>query len=196
MFYFIKKFQNAIKMALIKKSRLILIICVVTILFFTIQFILKSNLNDRLNDTTRRLFLQDESNLLLNKLSINNASRRITRNKQKISQVRIPLDENNQPSVENQLPFFNRLNHIYNFSLYYIEEPNETPSRDETKFVGIESENRIIDRTLIKKYDVDLAIDLQNVKGINKNKLFLYKPDSNGYFKCLNSNVNIKFNLK
>lgn len=169
--------------ALIRRSRLILLILIVTILFFTIQFTLKSNLNDRQSNIATQSL--NKTRLISNKP--NGVSTKI---KQRRSQIRIPLDENNEPELRHQLPFYNRLNHVYNFSLYYIEESTEI-DKEKTQFVEIESENRLINRGLIKKYDVDLAVDLDSVKGINKNKLHLYKPEADGFFKCLNSNVNL-----
>jgi hypothetical protein len=104
----------------------------------------------------------------------------ITKKKQitqrnKIVHLKVNLDSYKNPLLVDQLPFFNRLNWHFNFSL--IDEPfeNDEQTNDELNLteISINSANRI-------KFDS---------RGIEKSKLFLYKADAHGLFKCLNSDV-------
>ena len=118
-----------------------------------------------------------------------------------MTQFKIPLDNDFKPELINLLPFYHRLNH-FNFTPYLIDEPveyeleSELSTKRMSTFVGIESQNRLINKNLLKNYEIDLAIyhiDLNTIRGINKDKKFLYKPGKDGRFKCLNSNVIICF---
>lgn len=189
-----------------KKSRrqLLSILFIAAIIFITIQFLIINNFNTTtiaiLTDQTEP---KNQNNVIINKILMNkmqttssDSSSNKYRAKRK-SQFKIPLDSNNQPELVNLLPFYHRFNHFNNFSLYFIDDPAimiSTTAIKKSTFIGIESENRMIDLSLLKKDDIDLDhINLDNIKGINKMNKLLYKPDSDGYFKCLNSNVNYFF---
>ena len=175
------------KMALVKKSRLVVLLTIATVIFISIQVLFFNSLKSVLTDSASNdIFLN--RTIIIRQL----VNRETRKQSQKVSQFKIPLDEDNQPELVNLLPFYNRLNH-FNFTLYFIDEPAEIAKTSKSQFVAIESENRLTDKTLLKKYDADLTTDLKSFRGININKLYLYKPDANGYFKCLNSNVIIIF---
>ncbi len=199
--------KKKIMFCFLKKSRrqLLSILFIAAIIFITIQFLIINNFNSTTTIailTTDKTEPTNQNNVIINKILMNKiqttsgGSSNEYRAK-RISQFKIPLDSNNQPELVNLLPFYHRFNHFNNFSLYFIDDPalisttTAIKTQKKSTFIGIESENRMIDLSLLKKDDIDLDhINLDNIKGINKMNKLLYKPDSDGYFKCLNSNVN------
>ncbi len=110
-----------------------------------------------------------------------------------VTELLIPLfGEQHQPSLFNMLPFYHKKN-SFNFSVvnvirYKQARPALHSVADKNQFLNIETENRQIDADRLK---ANIQDDSQyiNIRGINKNDFELYKPDSRGLFKCLNSNV-------
>ncbi len=194
-------------MASMRKSRVLFLVCIAATMFITIQFLIYHKLKSFVTDFSigsRSESQLNENRIILSKILKSNQyiqsestlHSKLSRQRKKMVQFRIPVDSDSNPELINLLPFYNRLNH-FNFTSYLVDEPDvyEVDSKLSTRrmstFVGIESENRLIDKSLLKNYEIDLDIhiDLNNIRGINKHKKFLYKPGKDGRFKCLNSNV-------
>ncbi len=116
----------------------------------------------------------------------------------------IPLDTNKQPYLFHMLPFYHRINYV-NFSHAMVESLvlvddfsslAKLVNTTQVTFVNIEEENRIKNMAVLKDSDlVQLPIsenkeEINSIRGVKIDKLHLYKPDSNGFFKCIDSNVN------
>lgn len=116
--------------------------------------------------------------------------------KQRLVEIDIPLDDRHRPYLINLLPFYNKKNY-FNFSTRFVlvdsDESQTTTTTPTTgskgQFLNIESENRRIslreDWTLTESKSNEQV----SLRGINKQKASLYQSDSDGMFKCLNSNV-------
>ena len=112
----------------------------------------------------------------------------------------IPLDVNRQPFLRDALPFFNNKN-SYNFSLISVirTEKIDNSGKEEkpSDFLAIEQENRQINSNRLSRNAKlggrKVEDYYRSIRGINKEKYELYKPDSNGLFKCLNSNQKIPY---
>ena len=108
----------------------------------------------------------------------------------------IPLDTNKQPQLIHILPFNNMKNILKNLNLVQVAETNRKyEAVREDHFLNIESENRKIDADQLGLNNGNNKLRdntyYLNIRGINKENFEFYKPDSNGLFKCLNSNVSI-----
>lgn len=127
-----------------------------------------------------------------NWLKMNNFQTHVTNKKQKKtkkSEIFIPLDPNGLPHLVNMLPFYHKYNY-FNFSSVYVydyelekAEIEQLGQKEQNRFVNIEEEHR-----LVKNIENINQVTLE-IKGIDIRKANFYKPDENGQFKCLNSNV-------
>jgi hypothetical protein len=117
----------------------------------------------------------------------------------------IPLDSHYQPYLFHMLPFYHRINYV-NFSrvmvesLVLVDDFNNFPklvNTTQVTFVNIEDENRIKNKAILKDSDLvqlpnsEDKQEFNHIRGVKLDKLHLYRPDSNGLFKCIDSNVNI-----
>jgi hypothetical protein len=114
-----------------------------------------------------------------------------------VTELLIPLHgEQRQPSLVNMLPFYHKKN-SFNFTIVQViryknaNKPSPNAINDRSQFLNIETENRQIDTDRLRANSHDDSTYI-NIRGINKNDFELYKPDSSGLFKCLNSNVIIE----
>jgi hypothetical protein len=117
-------------------------------------------------------------------LKINNHQRDVTIKKHKKSEILISFKPNGQPHLIDMLPFYHKNNH-FNFSSVYVYDyelekiySQRSGQKEPNRFVINEEHGRV--------QNIEQPL---NIKGIDIRKANLYKPDENGQFKCLNSNV-------
>jgi hypothetical protein len=82
-----------------------------------------------------------------------------------IAEILVPLEGDKHPSVFRMLPFHHKKN-FFDFETTMVSERLVSVSKNDEKRL---------------------------IRGVNKLKAHLYQPDSQGMFKCLNSNVNVEF---
>ena len=198
-----------------RKYHILLAIIGFTVIFFLFQFLFIFD-HSLTNSPARRLnprfdsYVDNDNNKLLSKIKnriVWPSTKQPTTpkkafkptNRAKKAQIQIPLDEFYRPHLIYLLPFYHR-NSFFNFSIIYVNEQNEQIKPDEsrspikqnssTDFLNIESENRVVDVNLLRTYDFEFSkAPDASLRGVNKDKMSLYLPNSNNEFQCLNSNV-------
>lgn len=134
----------------------------------------------------------------LNKQTIMNNLKSEALIRTKSTLIDIPTDYNDKkPILLYQLPFYHKYNY-FNFSIITVEADTIKPilvnktKTSKNQFINIELENRIVDVSMLKQYEFSTEKPVEagkNLRGINLDKMHMYLPDSDGMFKCLNSNV-------
>lgn len=125
-----------------------------------------------------------------------------------VSEIRIPLDSRLQPRLFYALPFHNKKNNEAWFTnltrvdvtrraapLQLNRQLNQLLKSVNSEFLSIETENRIIDSGVLRASPIyNESYDdryFRSMRGIDKQLFQFYRPDSNGMFNCLYSNVTI-----
>ena len=90
--------------------------------------------------------------------------------KVKVRKIKVPVDANKEPLIGFMLPFNHKLN-FKNFSIVFVEE-----------FASVNKINaQIVVNSLLQR---------NKIKGIDKKRWYLYEPDPDRLFQCINSDVN------
>ena len=116
-------------------------------------------------------------------------------NTKKMSKLMLPLDNDGRPFLNYSLPFFyaSMLYSHFGFKIVFVDDPGAQAAtiqkgQSSNDFVGIETENKILDKNSLRTYDM-VNDKPSSLRGINQHKAHLYQPDAGGQFNCLNSNV-------
>jgi hypothetical protein len=193
----------------LKKFHLFILIVIFTVIFFMIQlmFNFKISLNHFKNDK----YMKNNPRFDVWSKKPKNSEKNIQKQNQinnfkkvfkKVmkNELIIPLDSNKQPYLFHMLPFYHRINYA-NFShamvesLVQVDDFSKLINTTQVTFVNIEEENRIKNMAVLKDSDlVQLPIsenkqDLNYIRGVKIDELHLYRPDADGLFKCIDSNV-------
>lgn len=159
----------------IKKSLIIPVIVFTAFIFFSIQFFVFSNLSssesnlllvNRINENVQKpsyIKIRGRTERISNLTLTQPPSTVQYLKKAKVKIINVPINSKNMPPVASCLPFFN----IYNL-----------------KFEWVDSNEK-------KSINNSIGSDLNDIRGVKNTETYLYKPDSQGFFKCINSNQRI-----
>ena len=200
-----KLFYENSPMRSLKKVHVLVAFVVVTCVFFLFQFSFISNIKLRSNQADSNqhanapgLPLKPKKHVELNHLNDNLKNvEKNNANTKKRSKLLLPLDKDGHPFLNYSLPFFysGMLYSHFGFKIVFVDDDVQISPQNSlnkiagtSEFIGIEAENKMIDKNSLRTYDVQ-SEKAPGVRGINQNKAELYQPDTNGQFSCLNSNV-------